>query len=204
MGQYYEAVLRIKENQFVKFSPHSFNQGAKLLEHAHLNNSFVENVIYFLLNNPKQLAWIGDYAELDDVSTSHAIQFLNELELAVEKRTEDTYKEIFTVTKSKEHSLEIREKKYLIFNKTKKEYVDIEEYKKVLGSDDRWNVLHPLPILTSIGNGKGGGDYYEASPCYIRVGSWACDTIVVIPKSNIPEEYKGYKNIIHEVLFLDD
>lgn len=36
--------------------------------------------------------------------------------------------------------------------------------------------INPLPLLTSIGNGQGGGDYRGDSP---DVGSWAFDKIYV-------------------------
>jgi hypothetical protein len=36
--------------------------------------------------------------------------------------------------------------------------------------------LHPLPLLTVEGNGRGGGDLHDAPPI---VGSWARDVISV-------------------------
>jgi len=43
--------------------------------------------------------------------------------------------------------------------------------------------FHPLPLLTVEGNGRGGGDLYDAPPF---VGSWARDVISV--EEALPEE----------------
>ena len=45
MGQYYEAVLRTNNGEFIVLNPHVFNEGAKLLEHSYINNSFVKNTL---------------------------------------------------------------------------------------------------------------------------------------------------------------
>lgn len=52
MGQYYEAVLRKTDGEFIVLNPHAFNEGAKLLEHSYINNSFVKRAIQLLTNNP--------------------------------------------------------------------------------------------------------------------------------------------------------
>jgi hypothetical protein len=61
--------------------------------------------------------------------------------------------------------------RYLV-NHTKKEFVD----KNKLKTDGGW-VIHPLPLLTCSGNGRGGGDYGGTDENY--VGSWAGDVISV-------------------------
>jgi hypothetical protein len=58
-----------------------------------------------------------------------------------------------------------------IVNHTKNEYVDMN---KLPESEEGWRV-HPLPILTSSGCFRGGGDYRDESNKY--VGSWAGDII---------------------------
>ncbi len=210
MGQYYEAVLRKPNGEFIVLNPHAFNVGAKLLEHSCINNSFVKRVIQLLTNNPMQLAWLGDYAVLDDVKTKNAADLLISFNNFKEKEINYEFNKLSPCKKipiSDLENSEINQNKYVIYNKAKKEFVDVEEYLSVLGSK-QGNILHPLPILSSIGNGRGGGDYYEASPCYKRVGSWACDEIIVLTKSKLfefqalnPCEYEEYKNITHEVIF---
>lgn len=216
MGQYYEAVLRTNNGEFIVLNPHAFNEGAKLLEHSYINNSFVKRTIQLLTNNPMQLAWLGDYADLDDVKTKDAADLLISFNNFKEKEINYEFNKLSPCKKipiSDLENSEINQNKYVIYNNTKKEFVDVEEYLSVLGSKqgNQGNILHPLPILSSIGNGRGGGDYYEASPCYKRVGSWACDEITVLTKSKLVElqtlksfKFEGYKNIINEVLFLDD
>ena len=48
-------------------------------------------------------------------------------------------------------------------------------------SGETWEYyIHPLPLLTSEGNGRGGGDYHTSDE-YLEnmVGSWARDVIEV-------------------------
>ena len=60
---------------------------------------------------------------------------------------------------------------HFIVNHTKKEFVNLN----TVPNNDGWRV-HPLPLLTSSGNGRGGGDYHpEAGKEY--VGKWAGDVI---------------------------
>ena len=58
-------------------------------------------------------------------------------------------------------------------------YVKVPRFKK-----DTWTV-HPLPLLTCDGNGRGGGDWHEENPDGTEkenaklVGTWAYDHISV-------------------------
>ena len=54
--------------------------------------------------------------------------------------------------------------------------------------NDGW-AIHPLPLLTCEGNGRGGGDFYGRRGMKL-VGSWARHRISVSNK--VP---KGYKEI---------
>ena len=82
----------------------------------------------------------------------------------------------------------LKETRYLV-NHTKKEYVD----KTKVPNNDGWSV-HPLPLLTSMGCGQGGGDFYSEDKKQLSfVGRWAKDTIEVVSvKTKIP---KGYTEI---------
>lgn len=66
-----------------------------------------------------------------------------------------------------------------IVNLDKGLYVDLDKYAQVAGFTPSWDnrawTIHPLPILTSIGNGRGGGDYHGTNMDI--VGTWAMDTI---------------------------
>jgi len=66
--------------------------------------------------------------------------------------------------------------KFLV-NLTKKEYISFDEYMAKATSD--WQ-LNPISILTAIGNGRGGGDYYSDDKKTMElVGSWAWDVITI-------------------------
>ena len=65
-----------------------------------------------------------------------------------------------------------------IINHSRKEYIDCDKYKERSLDKDGW-CIHPLPLLTALGNGRGGGDYYENCPNVEQVGCWAGDLISV-------------------------
>jgi hypothetical protein len=67
-----------------------------------------------------------------------------------------------------------------VINHSKREFVD----KTKVPNRDGW-YIHPLPLLTCEGNGKGGGDFRGDSNL---VGSWARDLISVYDTA--PENYK--------------
>lgn len=53
-------------------------------------------------------------------------------------------------------------------------------YAKAAGFNPEWDegyvwVTHPLPLLTAIGNGRGGGDYHGTNES--MVGMWAMDLL---------------------------
>lgn len=58
-------------------------------------------------------------------------------------------------------------------NHTKKLIVDMS----TAAADSRGFRIHPLPLLTAEGNGRGGGDYHGAHETL--VGSWARDVISI-------------------------
>ena len=59
--------------------------------------------------------------------------------------------------------------------------------------NDNW-CIHPLPLLTAIGNGLGGGGYREDDAW--QVGMWANDVISI--EENIPGEYEEESYIFKE------
>jgi hypothetical protein len=85
--------------------------------------------------------------------------------------------------------LPITKTKYLV-NHDKKQFVNKTNVPK---DRDGWRI-HPLPLLTCEGNGRGGGDFRGDSDL---VGSWARDIISVeSTKSTIP---KGYTELIFDL-----
>lgn len=166
MGQYYKAILLDKEKKNVVgwVSPYQYDSGSKLMEHSWMRNDFVkafENMIY---NNPMPITWCGDYADAVD-GTDEGDNFYS----LCEDKTQVTPTTVLAQTKSR----------YVINHDTKK-YVD----KLTVPKDkDGWQI-HPLPLLTCEGNGRGGGDFKSDSEL---VGSWSRCLISV--SEELPEGY---------------
>lgn len=179
MGQYYKPIiLKDDTNKIEKwFESWDYDCGLKLMEHSWLKNPFVLAVETQLMKNPKRIVWAGDYAD-------------------EEKRCKTN---LFTRCSEKTKSHRInhfhdamdwhRTYPYLV-NHTKKEYVNKME---VPADIDGW-IIHPLPLLTCEGNGRGGGDYRGESPL---VGIWARDLISI--ELNL-EEFKDYKELTFDLV----
>lgn len=86
----------------------------------------------------------------------------------------------------------ITDYKYVI-DHDRKEYFDISRYvekSKVDWCGD-YECLYPVSIMTSIGNGQGGGDFFpDALSTENLVGTWTYDILQV--SNDIP---KGYREI---------
>ncbi len=67
-----------------------------------------------------------------------------------------------------------------IVNHTKKQFVDKNKVPEI--QDWEGVKIHPLPLLTSEGNGQGGGDFRGKDDNEI-VGSWARDVISIEKES---------------------
>lgn len=65
-------------------------------------------------------------------------------------------------------------------NHTKHLYIDLNKYKEKSIDIYGW-VINPIPLLTAVGNGNGGGDYWSEVHKE-DVGSWAFDIISVKDK----------------------
>ena len=170
MGQYYIVVF-LAEKGLTKaellrawlLPPYG---SLKLMEHSYLNNIFVAAIEKLISPEGKlyksRVVWAGDYAdpEPDFGSNLHCM-----------------------AGEDKKIQLESGDTEYYryIVNHTKKQYVD----KKKHVFDKWWMNIHPLPLLTAEGNGRGGGDYKGS--CQELVGTWARDVISV--ERLIPDGY---------------
>lgn len=164
MGQYYTPVI-IKDDKIKTFNCYDYDNGAKLMEHSYLRNNFTEVVVKQLLNKKARLAWVGDYAEPSDVKNELAEKF-------IEAERKDAQYRIKPKHNPMENSYGL-----VFINHSKEEFFYMDEYVKQVYDLQRGFVIHPLPLLTAIGNGKGGGDYRGALSNL--VGTWACDEIEV-------------------------
>ena len=190
MGQYYKAFVRNSE-QGVTFNPQSaiymtrhglervpdervpfgsFDDedsyfgcfsGMKLTEHSWVENDFVNGVMELIERNPSMVAWVGDYADEDYdfdgryTKEVYACAWYDDCHDSPFEMFPDTHKDGYIV------------------NHSKGEYIDLAKYVEA-NEKDGWCV-HPLPLMTAIGNGRGGGDYRGCDEDV--VGRWAMDTI---------------------------
>lgn len=180
MGQYYKPVLLVEDGTVRRaecYWPWDFGNGAKLTEHSWIGNDFVNAVMSRMAELTRggatiRLAWVGDYS--DDVEVP-GHEGHHEEGCAV------AWGEYVAV-----HSPLSRSMTYDLYVHD----MDRDEYVKVPGreSDDVWT-LHPVPLLTAVGNGEGGGDYEGTS--MDLVGTWAYDEIRVTA-----EEPSGAREIV--------
>lgn len=190
MGQYYRPCILKKDYKTSKSNPvdvtlvsWDFMDGAKLMEHSYVGNWFVSAMCDLLSQEKyfgRPFVWCGDYAdevEVNGVSTDI-------YEMASEKRD----KQIGDL--AKEYNKKFEENGVPTFgyvvNLTKKEYCTIPKHR------DNELTIHPLPILCSSGNGRGGGDFDSVIENDERIGSWAFDEIGI---TNDIEKYKDFKKI---------
>jgi hypothetical protein len=190
MGQYYMPVSLTSDKQNVKSyvyshhitsrykgydgKMHTSGQKLKLMEHSYLKNKMMLCVEALLIEGGEwhktPIVWAGDYS--DPV------------------RGEMNYSDMCDSTDEGEHvarelipkPLTAKQQKefQFIVNHTKKEFVD----KKKVPNVDGWQI-HPLSLLTSSGNGRGGGDFRGENDF---VGTWAADVISV--EKEIPTDFK--------------
>lgn len=153
MGQYYHPVCEGRKEYVYS---HDFRNGLKLMEHSWLGNNFVITVESLLAPGQiwcqHKITWSGDYGD-------RAEELHNNPEIV------------------KIRPAESEEEYPYLLNHTKKQYVDKNKIESVEQWGSTWRV-HPLPLLTADGNGRGGGDFTGDDPNNL-VGSWAGNRISV-------------------------
>jgi len=196
MGQYYKPVIlgeKTEENhETVKawVYSHEYGDGLKLMEHSYQGNNFVSTFEKQLSRTGEhyksRVVWAGDYADeepdlkiIDEGKEYDANLYLlcndkNEIKPKVSKT--DTYQ--------------------YILNHTKKEFVDKNKVPEI--KDWKGAKIHPLPLLTCDGNGRGGGDFTGDEKGI--VGSWARD-VISVEKTNplVTTDTMDYKEIIFDL-----
>jgi hypothetical protein len=169
MGQYYYAVILDAQGKIVMWMNASpYGSGVKLMEHSYIDNAFVNTFEISLSPEgafyKSRVVWAGDYADKEAGQEKNLHELCNDDEKKL-------------VVPAEKNASKYR---YLV-NHTKKRYFD----------KSKMQSLHPLPLMTVEGNGRGGGDIYEA-PYF--VGSWARDVISVEEK--MPE---GFEEVVFEI-----
>lgn len=176
LGQYYLPILGDKYGLNCKVFDRSVDGKytfAKLLEHSWWQNPFVNAFSEFLHNEPRRMIWCGDYAdEPNDFNFSNCSAFYV-----------PSYGEVWgdSVSAIGVASTDFTLDCKFLLNHDTKQFVDLDEY-KVNSIDKHGWIIHPLPLLTAIGNGRGGGDFHEGNTGFEFVGLWAWQLISIEDK----------------------
>lgn len=187
MGQYYKQAIEQDGNLDI-FDTQTVNDwnGRKLMEHSWIGNSFMDAISERIHNKPANIVWCGDYA--DEPQDFVTIDWINYKTIYPEKSREPQRLEELPEKFDYSH-------KYLV-NHTNKCYVDFDLYISKCKDKDGWTV-HPLSLLTAVGNGRGGGDYGDKCVDYYMVGAWAGNTLEITDK--VPDGYE-----LEDVRFSED
>jgi hypothetical protein len=175
MGQYYKPNIQNENKEIIGWLySHDYGSGLKLMEHSWMKNPFVQTFETLLIEGGQfhkgNVTWSGDYA--DDVNGGR-----------------DTYGECSEDNKLNIPVGKVSPSKYkYVVNHTLKRFVD----KSKVPNIDGWKI-HPLPLLTSEGNGQGGGDYRGEDPNGL-IGSWAGHSISIESKKPV-----GYEETIFDL-----
>lgn len=158
MGQYYFPIFLNNGGKVMAWvHAHEYNNGLKLMEHSYIDNNFVNAVETelrpegrFYMSN---FVWAGDYADNEPGLEENLYHICTD-DLKINPSS----------------SMDMSAYQYIV-NHTKKMYVN-----KARVPERFECCLHPLPLLTCEGNGRGGGDFRGSHPL---IGSWARDRISV-------------------------
>lgn len=198
MGQYYHPVILKNDKKTIVgyVYTHDYACGLKLMEHSYIHNPVVNVVLNYLKENGGgRVVWAGDYADAEPVKMPKEQAKEIWRNMVANNQTETSFAEfwakspevfkrdengelagdnLYTKAEKKpklEASANDTEIRFLI-NTDKMQFVDLWDVPYVDG-----HRVHPLPLLTAEGNGRGGGDYTGLS--MNLVGTWARDNITV-------------------------
>ncbi len=181
MGQYFKPIIlgekpKDGENETVKawMYSHSYDNGLKLMEHSYQGNNFVSTFEKELTRRgnhyKSRVVWAGDYAE--EEPGLKIIEEGKEHDANLYSLCNDENEIKPKVAKTDDYPF--------IVNHTKKQFVDKNKVPEI--QDWEGVKIHPLPLLTSEGNGQGGGDFRGEDENEI-IGSWARDVISIEKES---------------------
>ena len=190
MGQYYMPILGDKFGSNCKVFDRSVDGKytlAKLMEHSWWFNPFVNSFAKNLYKQKKRVIWCGDYAaNLDyfNFNLDSSVYVPNYHEIWGE-----TVK-VYSV-KSCDFTLD---NKFLLNHETK-QFIDLNEYKANSTDKNGW-CIHPLPLLTAVGNGLGFGDFQQGNIGFEFVGIWAWQLLSI--SNSPPKSYKKFNLVFKE------
>jgi len=209
MGSYYKPTCQV-DRRIETVELDDF-VGSKLMEHSYFNNQLVDKSLFMIesgnwKNRPFQ--WSCDY----DETTLSLEDFEAPFDLDIDEETFTKYElsnpvcvnkinTQFDWNDFKDNDFSNRSYQYMsssycdiiILNNTKKEYIDLSEY-KYLSPFDRSDLIHPFPLLTNSEScSMGGGDFH---PDHDFRGIWSNDCFEIVRrKIDIPLSYKNISAI---------
>ena len=193
MGQYYRVLEKEADKNLKVYNRNIIVGGkeeymmAKLTEHSWWYNPFVNAICekMYLSHHHHQIIWMGDYADqfADDLESNHNGLTPKKIKL-YHTRCWDENRKTFAIPTTGFTLCD----KYLV-NHTKQVYIDCTAYYNRCDMDNGW-CMHPLPLLTCIGNGYGGGDYRSPTSDSSEdlIGMWAWDEISI--EDNVNSSYQ--------------
>jgi hypothetical protein len=182
MGQYYRPV-NLDKQEFVWCR--EYGSGAKLMEHSWLQNPMVNAVVLAL--SPvgswyrDHLVWAGDY--MDEGLFTDSITDKRESDLNLYQCCATAADQITPPVKHVRLILRDGPEPVFIVNHDTREFVRLSSLPEEDPADPGWQI-HPLPLLTCSGNGRGGGDFSTENS---YTGSWSGHSISA--EYDIPENY---------------
>jgi hypothetical protein len=198
MGQYFTALVIDQDNKITKVNPGAFGNhiGVKLMEHAWIEDEFVNAVYSLICNNPCKVAWIGDYSNepYDPEHDAYAKAMPHEkfMEMYRFAWGEDTP----SLTEKDFDGYDLRlvnfdVKGVFLVNHDLKCYIDLVAcmaHSTVQSGCMAGWCINPLPLLTACGNDRGFGDFHEGGTGYEDIGTWAFHRIEYT-EGMPPEDY---------------
>ena len=157
MGQYYRPVLEI-DGVVTIYGRYLDKRWiiSKLMEHSYIGNYMMNTVSKDLFERKGRLLWCGDYAED------------NEIEI-----TGLTFKSIWQVNGDLMRKTQFRVNNLYLCNHDTKEYINMKKYIKLIEADYNDNlIVHPLSLLTAVGNGRSSGGYCGINEDYVGLWTW--------------------------------
>ena len=222
MGQYYTPIiLSANGGKTVgSFYSHAYDEGLKLMEHSWVGVRFVDSVIAkaMSIKKPFTLVWFGDYAELNEdvlpLTEHRAFDPANNVGgihrdyVRMFQRAHRVYEgDLYRVAPEDAAISEyIKYAQDAVFYDTvTHQKLSMRKYvaHAIASGDEEGSIIHPLPLLTCLGNGKGGGDYRGSDQEW--VGSWALHALAAIPESaGLPDPDGEWTDISDKVHFKEE
>jgi len=207
MGEYFRATLKKKDDdKCVVLSSWAYDNGSKIMEHSYIGNHYVMAIDSLLFNNPQHLAWVGDYTDSDDLQNysddQKAVLTTMWRQAWPENDPDDFGQNGPEIEDDEDSPFSLTDMYLYIINHSKKELIILSRYYKNMcqkhNNVSYFMPIHPLPLLTALGHGKGGGCYYGINED--KIGMWAGDIIEIVNWKDYNDFYKNDYNDITDTL----